>query len=62
VGRGLERRQAGQAKVHSASWAGQPAHGKKMRKGKEKQLGSLGWFGEDLRNWPMAGYKMEITF
>jgi hypothetical protein len=36
VGRGLERRQAGQAEVRCASWAGRPARGKKMRKGKEK--------------------------
>jgi hypothetical protein len=36
VGQGLERRQAGQAEVHCASWSGQPAHRKKMRKGKEK--------------------------
>jgi hypothetical protein len=38
-----------------ASWAGRPTRGKKMRKGKEKQLGRLGWLGEDLRNRPMAG-------
>jgi hypothetical protein len=54
-GLGLERRQAGQAQVLYASWAGRPTRGKKMRKGKEKQLGRLGWLGEDLRNRPMAG-------